>query len=177
MATYTITVESIVTTQAMGGDLQLWGTMVWATDPWGITDEEYATAHKVLSDSQASSSDASYLEVHKLISESQASSSDASYLEVHKFIDFGEITISSIDAKTFIHDPIDAGSIGSSSEAENMYLKDGVGFYYVFAGAVTDGDKQVVMDYQDPASITTSYSQSSGATPVVSYTSQSAPTV
>ena len=176
MATYTITVESIVTTQAMGGDLQLWGTMVWATDPWGITDEEYATAHKVLSDSQASSSDASYLEVTKLISESQASSSDASYLEAHKLIS-DTITLTSIEAKTFIHDPIDAGSIGSSSEAENMYLKDGVGFYYVFAGAVTDGDKQVVMDYQDPASITTSYSQSSGATPVVSYTSQSATTV
>jgi hypothetical protein len=150
--------------------------MEWGTDPWGITDEEYAHVIKVIADAQASTSDMSYLEANKVIADSQASTSDMSYLEAHKVIG-NTITITSIEAKTFIHDPIDFGTVTVTTEPSDQFLFDGEGYNYVFADNVTDGNSQIVMNYTEPASVTTAWSQSSGATPSVTYTDQSDPTV
>ena len=176
MATHTITVNSIMTTQAMGGDLQLWGTMEWGTDPWGISDEEYASAHKVLIPTLTATSDFTELSVDKVISNTQASTSDFTYLEVTKLIT-NTITLSCIEAKTFVHDPIDFGSIGMDFDAENQSVIDGEGFNYIWADRTNNANTQTVMDWAAPASITTAYSQSSGATPSVEWTNQSDPTV
>lgn len=159
MADHSITISNYILSRGIGPDPVLWGTMEWGTDNWATTDEELASAHKVLADT-IGSADTYYQYIWKVVSDT-ITGADSQFRDIFHVLG---ITLSIDDpySKTLDKAPIN-NSITPSSDMTSMTVKDLVGYKYVFPDNTTDADDQVLTSY------------TAGSTPTASFTSYTAP--